>query len=140
MKHIRQTNSVGTNSYTIVDLSDYNGVIEQHPAIVLHPDLFEISEKGLPDFYQMVKPTFEVPQEVALWQIMAILNMVGLEQTILGALALLPEPTKSVVDRFMKHGTIVERNSATIAMIKQVIDYTDVQMDNLFIQAKNIEL
>jgi len=140
MKHIRQINSVGTNSYTIVDLSDYNGVIEEHPTLIVHPDLFEVSESDLPEFYQLVKPSFEVPQDVALWQIMATLNILGLEQTVLGALALLPEPTKSVVDRFMKHGTIVERNSATIAMIQQVIQFTDTQMDNLFIQSKNIEL
>jgi len=140
MKHIRQINSVGTNSYTIVDLSDYNGVIEEHPTLAVHPDLFEVSESDLPEFYQLVKPSFEVPQDVALWQIMATLNILGLEQTVLGALALLPEPTKSVVDRFMKHGTIVERNSATIAMVQQVIQFTDTQMDNLFIQSKNIEL
>jgi hypothetical protein len=140
MKHIRQINSVNTKSYTIVDLSDYKGIIEQHPTIVLHPDLFEVSDDDLPEFYQLVKPSFEVPQDVALWQIMATLNILGLEQTVLGALALLTEPTKSVVDRFMKHGTIVERNSATIAMIQHVIQFTDTQMDNLFIQSKNIEL
>jgi len=39
MRHIRQINTVGTNSYTVVMA---NEPLEQHPTIVLHPDLFEI--------------------------------------------------------------------------------------------------
>ena len=140
MAHIRQKNSVGTNSYTIVDLTGYIGDLTVHPTIVNHPDLFEISDSEIPEQHQIVNPSYEVPQEVALWQIMAILNILGLEQTILTALESLSEPTKSVVARFMKHGTIVERNSNTIVMIQQVIGFDNTQMDNLFIQAKNLEL
>jgi hypothetical protein len=41
MRHIRQINSVGTDSYTIVIAEE---PLEDHPSIVEHPDLFEISE------------------------------------------------------------------------------------------------
>lgn len=54
MKHIRQINSVGTNSYTIVDLTNYNGVLEQHPILTEIPDTFEISEDEIPDYFQYV--------------------------------------------------------------------------------------
>jgi len=42
MKHIVQTNTKNTESYTIVVLDDWNGNIEDHPSIVEHTELFEI--------------------------------------------------------------------------------------------------
>jgi hypothetical protein len=54
MKHIRQINSVNTNTYTIVLLDNYDGVIEEHPIFGAYPDAFEISEQDLPDFVQYV--------------------------------------------------------------------------------------
>lgn len=54
MKHIRQINSVNTNTYTIVLLDNYDGIIEEHPIFGAFPDAFEISEQDLPDFVQYV--------------------------------------------------------------------------------------
>jgi len=54
MKHIRQINSVGTNSYTIVNLDNYVGELENHPILVDYSDLFEISEDELPSYIQYV--------------------------------------------------------------------------------------
>jgi len=54
MKHIRQINSVNTNTYTIVDLFNYDGVMEEHPIFNAFPNAFEISEQDLPDFVQYV--------------------------------------------------------------------------------------
>jgi hypothetical protein len=60
MKHIRQINSVNTNTYTIVLLDNYDGVIEGHPIFGAFPDAFEISEQDLPDFVQYV--TYEIAE------------------------------------------------------------------------------
>ena len=49
MRHIRQINSVGTDSYTVVIA---NEPLEQHQSIVNHPDLFEISEDDIPEIHQ----------------------------------------------------------------------------------------
>lgn len=54
MKHIRQINSVGTNSYTIVNLDNYVGELEDHPIFIDYSDLFEISEDELPNYLQYV--------------------------------------------------------------------------------------
>jgi hypothetical protein len=54
MKHIRQINSVNTNTYTIVDLSNYTGVMEEHPIFGAFPNTFEISEQNLPEYIQYV--------------------------------------------------------------------------------------
>ena len=49
MRHIRQINSVETNSYTVVIA---NEPLEQHSSMVQHPDLFEISEDEIPEQHQ----------------------------------------------------------------------------------------
>jgi hypothetical protein len=49
MRHIRQTNSVGTESYTVVVAQE---PLEEHASIVQHPDLFEISEDEIPAYVQ----------------------------------------------------------------------------------------
>jgi hypothetical protein len=51
MRHIRQINSVGTDSYTVVIA---NEPLEDHPSIVQHPDLFEISEDEIPEIHQFL--------------------------------------------------------------------------------------
>tara|TARA_R110000868_G_scaffold299492_1_gene559792 strand:+ start:619 stop:798 length:180 start_codon:yes stop_codon:yes gene_type:complete len=52
MKHIRQKNSVGTNTYTIIVTLDWTLPLEQHPSVVEHPELFEISEDEIPVEHQ----------------------------------------------------------------------------------------
>ena len=50
MRHIRQINSVGTNSYTVVVAEE---PLESHRSIINHSDLFEISEDELPEFVSL---------------------------------------------------------------------------------------
>lgn len=54
MKHIRQINSVGTNSYTVVITDNYIGELEDHPILTQFPNDFEISEDELPSYIQYV--------------------------------------------------------------------------------------
>jgi len=49
MRHIRQINSVGTDSYTVVIA---NEPLESHSSIVDNPTLFEISEDDIPEQHQ----------------------------------------------------------------------------------------
>jgi len=49
MRHIRQINSVGTDSYTVVIAKE---PLEQHLSIVNNPTLFEISEDEIPEIHQ----------------------------------------------------------------------------------------
>ena len=52
MLHIRQKNSVGTDSYTIVITDDWNEPLEQHPSIVERPEDFEIVDCEPPAYVQ----------------------------------------------------------------------------------------
>ena len=54
MKHIRQINSVGTNSYTVVNIDNYVGELENHLIFIAFPNTFEISEEELPEYVQYV--------------------------------------------------------------------------------------
>jgi len=64
MKHIRQINSVNTNTYTIVLLDNYSGVMEEHPIFDAFPNAFEIAENELPEFVQYV--SFEIEELITL--------------------------------------------------------------------------
>lgn len=49
MRHIRQINTVNTDSYTIVIADE---PLEHHASIVNNPDIFEISEDEIPEPHQ----------------------------------------------------------------------------------------
>ena len=52
MKHIRQKNSVGTDSYTIVVTDNWDKPLEEHPSILERPESFEIVDCVPPDYVQ----------------------------------------------------------------------------------------
>lgn len=55
MKHIRQINSVGTQSYTIMVVDDWDRPLEEHPSIIQHPEVFEIVDADIPENAQYLK-------------------------------------------------------------------------------------
>ena len=140
MIHIRQKNSVGTNSYTVVDLTRYVGELETHPTIINNPDLFEISEDDIPLQHQYVNPSYEIPQEVQLWRIRTVLKLMQLETPIEQALETLPEPSKTAANYIWNYGTTIERNSQTVLLLQSVLQMTNEEVDNLFIQSEAILL
>ena len=141
MRHIRQINSVGTNSYTIVNLDNYVGELEDHPILVDYSDLFEISEDELPAYIQYVDmPVLTVPDEVQLWRIRTILKLMQLETSIEQTLETLPEPSKTAANYIWNYGTTVERTSQTVLLLQSALQITDEQVDDLFIQAEAILL
>jgi hypothetical protein len=59
MKHIRQKFDLTLKgieiAYTVIDTSEWNLPLEQHPSIVEHPELFEISNDEIPEDAQYLK-------------------------------------------------------------------------------------
>lgn len=54
MKHIRQKNSVDTNTYTIVNTEDWTAPLEEHPSVVEKPEVFEVADCEIPAYIQYV--------------------------------------------------------------------------------------
>ena len=141
MRHIRQINSVGTNSYTVVITDTYIGDLEDHPILTQFPNAFEVSEDELPEYIQYVmysKPA--APFEVQLWRIRTVLKLMQLETQIESAIDAMPEPSKTAATYIWKFGTTVERASQTVLLLQSVLQLTDEQVDDLFIQADAILL
>jgi len=57
MAHIRQKTSP-ESIYTIVNSEGYGGEgqppLDQHPAVVNHPNIFEVVDNELPEIYQVL--------------------------------------------------------------------------------------
>jgi hypothetical protein len=86
MAHIRQKNSVGTNSYTIVDLTGYVGELEDHQTIVNNPDLFEISEDAIPESHQLVNPSYEIASVKKLQLKLALIDFGIMPTSVVAAI------------------------------------------------------
>ena len=59
MEHIRQKINLGLKgveiAYTVVDTTGWTLPLNEHPSIVEHPELFEISNDEIPDNAQYLK-------------------------------------------------------------------------------------
>lgn len=81
-----------------------------------------------------------VPQEVQLWRVRTVLRLMDLETTIATALDNLQEPTKTAAKTIWEFGTTIERQSQTVLFLQSVLQMTDDQVDNIFIQAEAISI
>jgi hypothetical protein len=133
MKHIRQINSVGTNSYTIVDLSDYNGVIEEHPTLVVHSDLFEISDDKLPEFYQLVKPSFEVQSVKNMQLRLALIDFGIMPSAVDSAINSMPDgAVKEIFHTLWNYAVLFEINDPKLIQMATALGLTTEQTNALF--------
>jgi len=82
----------------------------------------------------------ECPAEVALWKIRVILKVMQLEDVIANALENLEEPTKTAALYIWSYGTAIDRDSQTIAFLQTVLQLTNEQVDQIFIQANALKL
>lgn len=82
----------------------------------------------------------EVPQDVSLWKIRAVLKSMGLEEQIENYFELLEEPNKTGAKYIWEYGTSIERQSQTVLFLQQVLQMTNEQVNEIFITANNIFL
>lgn len=81
-----------------------------------------------------------VPMSVLTWRIRAILAIRGLEQAVNNALDQLPEPNRTIAKRAWDYGSNTERTSQTVVFIQGVLNLTDEEVDEIFIEADKIEI
>jgi hypothetical protein len=85
-------------------------------------------------------PEIIVPFEVPTWRLRAILAINNLEQSVTDALDQLTDPQKTIAKRAWDFGSKTERRSPTVEFIKGVLNLTDSEVDNFFIQAEAIQI
>jgi hypothetical protein len=94
------------------------------------------SEQDILDFN---KPL--VPQELTLGKFMTYLALIGLEQTVLDKIEMIQDSQqKTMIKTYLKYGGFVERNSQAILFFQSILQKSDSEVDELFINANNILL
>jgi hypothetical protein len=79
-------------------------------------------------------------KETQLWRLRTILKLMNLETTIESALDELEEPNKTAAKNVWNYGTTVDRYSQTVLFIQSVLELTDKQTNEIFIQAEAIQI
>jgi hypothetical protein len=82
----------------------------------------------------------KTPAETQLWRLRTILKLMNLETTIEDALNQLDEPNQTAAKNVWNYGTTVERYSQTVLFIQSVLQMTDKQVNEIFIQAEAIQI
>jgi hypothetical protein len=133
MAHIRQINSVVTNSYTIVDLTGYVGSLEQHPTIVNNPDLFEISEDAIPQNNQKVNPSYEIASVKNMPFRLALIDFGIMPSAVDSAIDAMPSGAiKEVFYTLWNYAVIFERYDEKLISMATALGLTLAQIDALF--------
>lgn len=87
-----------------------------------------------------------VPVRVTRWQLRAQLAIEGLEQSVTDAINALPSGTQQEQEFKIKaqyawdYSNNIERTSPTVAMIQVVLGLTDAQVDEIFVNAFEIDI
>jgi len=131
--HIRQKNSVGTNSYTIVDLTGYVGELTAHPTIVNNPDLFEISEDAIPESHQKVNPSYEIASVKNMQLRLALIDFGIMPSAVDSAIDSMPSGAiKEVFHTLWNYAVIFERYDEKLISMATALGLTSAQTDALF--------
>lgn len=92
------------------------------------------------EWIDVTNENIECPVEVALWKIRVVLKLMQLEDVVASALENLEEPTKTAALYIWSYGTAIDRDSQTIAFLQAVLQLTNEQVDQIFIQANALKL
>lgn len=133
MRHIRQINSVGTNSYTVVDLTGYVGGLESHPTIINNPDLFEISEDDIPQQHQYVNPSYTIDSVKNMQLRLALIDFGIMPSAVDSAInAMESGAIKETFHTLWNYAVIFERNDDKLISMATALGLTSAQTDALF--------
>jgi hypothetical protein len=130
MRHIRQINSVGTDSYTVVVAQE---PFEEHPSVVLHPDLFEISDSEIPKKHQFGSPNFIIEAVTKLQLKLALIDFGIMPSSVILAINQIENTT--VRETFLtlwSDAIFFERNNESLISMASTLGLTSEQVDTLF--------
>lgn len=130
MRHIRQINSVGTDSYTVVVAQE---PLEEHLSVVLHPDLFEISEDDIPEKHQFATPNFIIESVKNMQLRLALIDFGIMPSAVDFAIESMEDGIiKETFKTLWNYAVIFERNDEKLISMATVLGLTSEQVDALF--------
>jgi len=130
MRHIRQINSVGTDSYTVVIAQE---PLEQHHSIVNDPDLFEISDDEIPEIHQFVSPSYEIHSVTKLQLKLALIDFGIMPSSVFLAINQIEdEIVKETFLTLWSDAVFFERNDPSLVSMAGTLGLTLGQVDALF--------
>jgi hypothetical protein len=130
MRHIRQINSVGTDSYTVVVAQE---PLEEHPSVVLHPDLFEVSDSEIPESHQFVSPNYSIESVTKLQLKLALIDFGIMPSTVLLAINQIEDvTTRETFLTLWSDASFFERNDQNLISMAVTLGLTSEQVDALF--------
>ena len=94
---------------------------------------------GIPD-HDTTNEVWIVPEQVTLWQLRGVLAAMGLEDTITTVINGMPDSNeKKIALKAWEYANNIRRQSPTVNAIKAILNLTDEQVDQIFIQAEQID-
>ena len=124
-----------TNGQTSIDFPSMDAVAVFRLA---NPEWADIEAVSYTEEPEPVAPV--VPEQVTLWQLRAVLEIMGLEATVTAVIKGMPEGVESKVAwRAWEYANNIRRSSPTVIALKAILQLTDEQVDQIFIQANLID-
>lgn len=81
-----------------------------------------------------------VPEQVTLWQIRTVLEVMGLEATVTAEIQGMPDGAeKKAAWKAWEYANNIKRTSPTVEGFKAILQLTDEQLDQIFIKAEQID-
>jgi hypothetical protein len=124
-----------TNGLTSIDFPSMDAVAVFRLA---NPEWANIEAVSYTEEPEPVAPV--VPEQVTLWQLRAVLAIMGLEDTVTAVIQGMPDgPEKKAAWRAWEYANNIRRSSPTVIALKAILQLTDEQVDHIFIQANLID-
>jgi hypothetical protein len=104
----------------------------------VNPEWADIEAVSYTEEPEPVAPV--VPEQVTLWQLRAVLAIMGLEDTVTAVIQGMADgPEKKAAWRAWEYANNIRRSSPTVIALKAILQLTDAQVDQIFIQANLID-
>jgi len=124
-----------SNDNTSIDFPSLEAVAQFKSANPDWADVEAVSYEEVP-----VTPAPVVPEQVTLWQLRGVLAVMGLEDTVTAVINGMPDGNeKKIALRAWEYANNIKRQSPTVTAIKAILNLTDEQTDQIFIQAEQID-
>lgn len=147
-------NPVQVVGYKLINIADdsiieqWGGVWGECPAIpnplycpngdVVYSPTLDVDYSGVKLIsWVMDPPPAPVPQSVSMWAVRTVLQNNNLFDQ---AQALITASTDNALKNVWEYGNFANRNSNAIKSLAMALNLTDAQVDQMFIEANNIEV